>query len=180
MKFDRRRVLAATIGLAVIGSFAGVALGSPPFGIVATDEVPRADLNERARVNSDGIKFKTKARTDVRIQKVTFAPGGRTGWHHHPGFVLVAVQSGQVTVLDSDCNAKTYGPGLPNGSAFTESGDEPLEVRNASNSASATVFATLVVPDGAPFRIEDDPVVCPPEDEDDDGDDDEDEDDDDD
>jgi hypothetical protein len=178
MKLDRRRVLAATIGLAVIGSFAGVALGSPPFGIVATDEVPRADLNERARVNSDGVKFKTKAPTDVRIQKVTFQPGGRTGWHHHPGFVLVAVQSGAVTVLDSDCNSKTYGPGLPNGSAFTESGDEPLEVRNTSG-ASATVFATLVVPDGAPFRIEDDEVACPDEDEDDDGVDDEDEDDDD-
>jgi hypothetical protein len=161
MKLDRRRVLAATIGLAVTGSFAGVALGSPPFGIVATNEVPKADLNERARVNSDGVKFKTKAPTDVRIQKVTFEPGGRTGWHHHPGVVLVAVQSGEVTVLDSDCNGKTYGPGLPNGSAFTESGDEPLEVRNASNSASATVFATLVVPDGAPFRIEDDAVPCP-------------------
>jgi hypothetical protein len=70
------------------------------------------------------------------------------------------VQSGAVTVLDSDCNSKTYGPGLPNGSAFTESGDEALEVQNASNSASATVYATVVVPDGAPFRIEDDAVVC--------------------
>ena len=113
-------------------------------------------------VENDGVEFKTKAPTDVAFQTVTFQPGGRTGWHHHPGFVLVTVQAGEVTVFDADCRAETYGPGTPNGAAFTESGDDPLEVRNTGR-VEATVYAALVAPDANPpvFRVEDDVVTCP-------------------
>ena len=74
---------------------------------------------------------------------------------------LVAVQSGEVTQFDSQCNGTAYGPNSPNGAVFTEYGDEPEEVRNTS-SAPATVYATLVAPDADPavFRIEDDPPPC--------------------
>ena len=106
--------------------------------------------------------MRTEEPTDVRVQKVVFAPGGRTGWHHHPGIVLVAVESGQVTVVDSKCNATTYGPGSPNGSAFTEAGTKPLEVRNLSG-AEATVYATFIAPnaDTDIFRAEDRVRACP-------------------
>jgi quercetin dioxygenase-like cupin family protein len=161
MKLTRRRVLSAALGLTVVGS--GVALASPPSGIVSTNPVAtKADLNRPVNLRSDGIRFNTKGPTDVGFQTVTFDPGGRTGWHHHPGVVIVTVQSGAVTIVDSDCHARTYGPNERRGSAFTESGNEPMEVRNLSG-APATVQAVLIAPDAEPpvFRIEDDVVPCP-------------------
>jgi predicted metal-dependent enzyme (double-stranded beta helix superfamily) len=161
MKRKHGRLLTAAVGVAMVGTFAAVALGSAGFGNVITLLVPKADLNDAVHLNSDRIKFQTKGPTDVRVQAITFAPGSYSGWHHHPGFVLVAVKSGEVTNVDSQCNATTYGPSSPNGSAFVEYGDEAGEVRNTS-SVPATVYVTLVAPDADPpvFRIEDDPPPC--------------------
>jgi predicted metal-dependent enzyme (double-stranded beta helix superfamily) len=161
MKLNRRRVLAATAGVAALGMVAAASFASPGSGIVSTNLVAKADLEQAVHLNSDRIKFQTKGPTDVRVQTLTFAPGAITGWHHHPGFVLVAVESGEVTVFDSDCNAKAYGPSSANGSAFTESGDEPLEVRNMT-AAPARVYATFVAPslDAGVFRLEDEVQPC--------------------
>ena len=161
MKGKHGRLLTAVVAVAVVGTFAAVALGSAGFGRVTTLLVAKADNNETVQLNSDRIKFQTKGPTDVRIRTITFDPGGYSGWNHKPGFALVAVRSGEVTVSDSQCNSKTYGPSSPNGSAFVEYGDEPGEVRNTS-SEPATVYVTLVAPDADPpvFRIEDDPPPC--------------------
>jgi hypothetical protein len=163
LKMHRKhaRLLTAIVGIAVAGTFAAVVLGSPGSGRVTTLLVAKADNNEIVQLNDDRIKFQTKGPTDVRVQTITFAPGGYSGWNHKPGFVIVAVQSGEVTVSDAECNLKAYGPSSPNGAVFIEYGDEPAEVRNMT-SAPATVYATLVAPDADPpvFRIEDDPPPC--------------------
>jgi hypothetical protein len=159
MKPVGSRVAAASLGAAVCGLLAATALASPPSFITVSNPVPKADLNHAVDLNADRIRLRTKAPTDVRVQSVTFAPLGRTGWHHHPGIVVVAVQSGAVTVFDSRCRRKTYGPGQPDGSAFTEVGTAPLEVRNLSTTEPATVYATLIAPnsDQDIFRAEDPP-----------------------
>ena len=91
LKMRRRhaRLLTAIVGVAVVGTLAAVALGSPGFGNVTTLLVAKADFNETVHLNSDRIKFQTKGPTDVRIRTITFAPGGYSGWHHDPGFALV-------------------------------------------------------------------------------------------
>ena len=162
MKRNRRRALAVALGAVVCGMIAAAALASPPSSIVPSNLVAKADLNTPVDLHADRIRLKTKEPTDVRVQKVVFAPGGRTGWHHHPGIVLVAVAAGQVTVVDAKCKATTYGPGSPNGSAFTEVGAEPMEVRNLSGS-EATVYATFIAPDDDMdhFRVEDPVQSCP-------------------
>ena len=136
-------------------------MGSLGSGFTATNLVAKADFDDAVQLNSDRVKLQTKGPTDVRVQTLTFQPGGHTGWHHHPGFVIVAVQSGEVTIFDSHCDSTTYGPGSPYGAAFVESGDEPMEVRNVGGTP-ATVYATFVAPDADPavFRIEDDPAPC--------------------
>jgi hypothetical protein len=161
MNRNRRRLVIAAVGVAMIGTVTAVALGSPGSGRVTTLLVAKADNNETVQLNSDRIKLQTKGPTDVRVQTITFAPGGYSGWNHKPGFVIVAVQSGEVTKFDSQCNGTTYGPNSPNGAVFVEYGDDPEEVRNTS-SAPATVYATQVAPDADPpvFRIEDDPPPC--------------------
>ena len=160
---SKKKWTAATIGVAVIGTLAAaVALGSPGSGVAITTFVT-ANFDHTVQLNSDRVKFQTKGPTDVRIQQLVFGPGGRSGWHHHPGVVIVAVQSGALTLWESDCSSQTYGPGLPNGAVFAEGGDDPGQ---ASSVGGATVYVTFVAPNDGPvtpttFRIEDDPVSCP-------------------
>ncbi len=161
MKLNRTHVLAATVAVAMIGTFAAVALGSPPSGFVGETPLVTANFDNTVHLNSDRVKFQTKDPTDVRVQKVVIDAGGYSGWHHHPGIVIVAVQSGAVTFTHSDCSSKTYSldPNNPNGAVFVEGGDDPGQ---ASSAAGATVIATFVAPATDPpvFRIEDDEQPC--------------------
>ena len=158
MKFNRTYVFAATVGGVAIGVLGPAALGSPPSGFTPTNLV-KADLDQTSHLNNDRVKFQTKDQTDVLVQKIVTDAGGSSGWHHHPGMVIVAIQSGTLTVWDSSCDQKTYGPGLPNGSVFVESGDEPGLV---TSTGGATSYATFVAPTADPpvFRIEDDLQPC--------------------
>ena len=147
---------AAVLASAAMGTMATAAIASPGSGVTATPLVT-ADFDETAHLNSDRVKFQTKDPTDVRIVRLDFAAGSFSGWHHHPGLLIVSVASGSVTLTDSSCNSKTYGPGSPNGAVFTEGGDEPVE---ASSAAGATAFVTTITPDGEPSRVEDDVPAC--------------------
>ena len=169
---SRKKWSVAVAGVAGIGTFAAVALGSLGVGFTPTNLVT-ASIPDKVELNADGIKFRTKGPTDVRVQRIDIAAGGFSGWHHHPGMVIVSVASGAVTFTNSDCSSATYGPGLPAGSAFVESGTDPGQ---ASSVAGATVYATFVAPHASPpvFRIEDaaqpQPCVPPTDDENDSGD----------
>lgn len=153
----RKRVL-ATLGLAVAGAAATVALATPGSGVTTTTFVA-ADFEHSVHFNSDRVKFQTKDPTAVRVQKLVWSAGAYSGWHHHPGVIIVTVQSGSVTVEDSNCSSVTYGPGLPDGAVFVEGGDAPLQVTSASG---ATEYAMQIAPAANPpvFRIEDDPPAC--------------------
>ena len=148
---------------AVIGTVAtAVALGSPGSGNAITTLVT-ANFDQTVHLNSDRVKFQTKDATYVRVQKLVFAPNSRNGWHHHPGMALVTVESGSVTLWQSDCSSKTYGPGLPDGAVFADGGDDPVQ---ATSTTGATIYVVLVAPNDGPvtpatFRIEDDPISCP-------------------
>ena len=156
---SKKKWTAATIGVAVIGTLAAVALGEPGSGVTPTNLVT-ANFDHTVHVNSDRVKFQTKDPTYVRVQKLVFGANSRSGWHHHPGLVLVTVESGSVTLWQSDCSSKTYGPGLPNGAVFAEGGDDPVQ---ATSTSGATVYVTYVAPSADPpvFRIEDDAISCP-------------------
>ena len=162
MKLASKRTAVATVGVVACGVVAAATFASPPTGFTAANLVPEAEIAKRFHVNSDRVKLQTKGPADVRVQRVDIVPGGRSGWHHHPGVVIVAVESGTVTYVDSDCDAISYGAGSPNGSVFVESGDEPHEARNLT-AQPATVYATFVAPDADPgvFRIEDPSSNCP-------------------
>jgi quercetin dioxygenase-like cupin family protein len=94
--------------------------------------------------SGDDVKLHTKGATDVAVQTITSPPGGSSGWHSHPGVVLVAVQAGTVTVYHADCDATQYGAGQ----AFVEVGDHAVLVRNNTTS-NAVLYVTLIVPKGA-------------------------------
>ncbi len=154
------KCMAGFIALATCPLIAAPAIASPGSGISSTI-LGTGDLDTPVNFNHDRIKIQTKDPVDVRVQRLDFAVGAVTGWHHHPGVVIVTVAAGLITTVDHDCKMTTYGPGSPNGSVFVEGHDTPMEARNAAATVS-TVYATYVAPDATPpvFRIEDDAQTC--------------------
>jgi hypothetical protein len=154
----KRKYLLLAVALVVGGTAAALALATTGAGVTTTTFVA-ADFNKTVHMNSDRVKFQTKDPTTVRVQKLVWVAGAYSGWHHHPGVIIVTVQSGSVTVMDSNCNTVTYGPGLPDGAAFVEGGDAPLQVTSESG---AVEYAMQVAPRANPsvFRIEDQPPAC--------------------
>ena len=159
MKLGRRHVVAGTVGVLVLGTIMPGAQASPPSATLKVLTFVTAQLDHPLHLKHDGVALRTKSPTDIRVQSLTFSAGDRTGWHHHPGLVLVAVQAGSVTVWSADCSTTTYGPGLAAGAVFTENSNDPQEVTSA---AGGTVFVTFVVPRAVPpvFRIEDPAKAC--------------------
>ena len=155
---SKRMWIAVTLGVAAIAVTPALALASPGSGVAADPPLVTANFQDTVHVNSDRVKFQTKDATDVRIQRQVFAAGSYSGWHHHPGVLMVAVLEGAVTLTDSACNSVTYGPGEAAGAVFVEGGDEPIQ---ASSVNGATVYVTYGVPDGSPFRVEDPVQSCP-------------------
>ena len=143
--------LALGVGAMAILSAGGttIALANPGSFVTTTILGHRARLSDTVKLNQNRIKFQTKVATDVQVQTLTFLPHGTSGWHFHPGVVIVVVESGHVTTHDANCETRTYGPHQ----SFVESGSAHM-VSNESQTDSAVVFATLVVPVGSPFRIE--------------------------
>ena len=151
---SRKKWSAVLAGVGVFATFVTVALAThTPFNFTTTP-LATGNLVDDVKQNSDRVKFQTKDPTDVRVARIDIAPGGYSGWHHHPGIVIVTVASGSVTFTHSDCTSKTYGPGLPNGAVFVEGGDEPAQ---ASSTTGATNYVTFVAPHANPpvFRIDD-------------------------
>lgn len=154
------RISSAMLAIVAVATTGGAASASPGSGVMA-ETFTTSRLLEDININHDRIKFETKEPTTVRVQRLTFTPGSRTGWHHHPGLVVVAIESGSVTLTESDCQTTTtYGPGSPNGAVFVEGEDHSHE---ASSPGGAVVLVTYVTPGAGStpvFRVEEPVPAC--------------------
>ena len=97
------------------------------------------------------VHVRTKRPSDLAFARVTLQPGGYTGWHTHPGPLLVVVTSGTLTHYDRHCHVHTY----KSGQAFQEHAGRRL-VHMGTNRTSGPVVleVTYVVPAGGPLRDE--------------------------
>ena len=131
---------------------------SPPSGIVI-ENIALGHLKGDNQQNSGEVKFQTKSDVATLVQKLTFSPGAFSGWHHHPGIVIVTIKEGSVQLMHSDCSVHEYGPASEHGSVFIEGEQRVHEARSAGG---AVVYATYVAPDASPpvFRIENDAPMC--------------------
>lgn len=139
----RRAVRGPILALVLIGALAGTALATTASGFTATP-LSHGTLAHSTRVHADGIKLRTHGSVDFVTSQVAIAPLGTSGWHTHPGVVLVTVSAGTVTFYNQHCKATVY----PAGSSFVESGDDPGLARNESATVPAAVYATYIVPVG--------------------------------
>ncbi len=155
----------ATNPSGAMGALLGRGTTSGPF----TYSVPKiVTVTQKVRVKTKSGKFVTRTKRikrtiqspivtcsvatpcDVVQQKLTFQPGGASGWHSHPGVVLVIVTSGTLTRYESDCSKATFAAGqtfielAPDGAGF---------VRNES-STPAEAVQTYINAAGADIRID--------------------------
>ena len=151
-----RYFLTALLAVLALAAVTTTVSASPPSGQTPSNLVI-GRLAGPIEVDADKIQFQTEHATDVAMFTVTYAPGGYSGWHTHPGMVFVVVTSGSV-VRTVRCHApRTYVAGQ----SFVESDSQPAgEVRNASATAAAVLQVTQIVPNGSVRRVEAAPPTC--------------------
>ena len=151
-----RLATAAALGLVLL-VISGVALATAPLGVIAGPVHARGTLDESQIVNSkSGVHVKTKGSTDLVTQQIVIAGGGHTGWHSHPGPVLVTVKRGALRLIyanDESCEGTVYSAG----DSFIDRGDAMVHIaRNQSLLNELELWATYFVPaaPGSAFRLD--------------------------
>lgn len=141
------------LGLTAAGLTASVAVATPGLFVSASTPV-RGTVAEPFKVEIEGVlKLKTKRPIDVVDQTLTLQPGGHTGWHSHPGPVLVVVKSGTFTLYDGDdprCAPHVFNAG----SAFVDSGGGHVHIGRNEGTAAVELSATYLLPVGAGPRTD--------------------------
>ena len=156
----RRGLVAAAIGVGFL-LMVGAALATPGMGILAAPVQARGTLgpNEGPNlvVNSKtGVHLKALGSTNIVTQQIRIAPGGNTGWHSHPGPVLVTVKSGSIQLFYAS-DTSSQGVVYEAGDSFVDRGDENVHIARASPFDGVELWATYFVPGGdpsAPFRLD--------------------------
>lgn len=152
---SRKLALAAIVAAC---SAVAVVAALTPSHLVSGTVLARASFADQT-----DIKFKIKGQSqevinvnnaaETVMQKIVIAPGGNTGWHSHPGPVVVLVASGQMSFYDSEdptCTVRTYSAGQ----AFVDSGQGHVHIARNEGSVPLELYATYFdVPAGGAFRI---------------------------
>ena len=169
-QFKKMLMLPLLIALALV-ALAAPAFATPPEGILSATVHARAtsgfadptDLQFRINVRGPGREvIHVHNAEETVVQQILIAPGGHTGWHSHPGPVVVVIKSGQISFYDGDdptCTARTYAAG----EAFIDSGQGHVHIARNEGTENLELWATYFdVPPGGPLRIDaDSPGNCP-------------------
>jgi quercetin dioxygenase-like cupin family protein len=144
--------VARSLALVAVAAVAG--LGSPtaptPGSGVSTTFLARGTSDE-------GVKLRVKGPTEVAFAEITIEPGGSTGWHTHPGPLVVAVRSGTLTRYLAVCGAETSTAG----DSFVEpAGRRAVHMGVNRGSEPVVLLVSYVVPAGGPLRDEAPEPAC--------------------
>jgi quercetin dioxygenase-like cupin family protein len=153
-----RKLTAMVVALLIAAVSAAPALATPALGGFLSTLLARGTLTTPVNANADGVKLRTHGSIDHAVSKITIPPGGSSGWHRHPGVVLVTVQTGTLARYDSHCNRDEFSAGQ----SFWEAGLQPLVVRNETHSEVIN-YVTFIAPTGSALRIDTPNPGCPVE-----------------
>jgi quercetin dioxygenase-like cupin family protein len=106
----------------------------------------------QSKADGYDVELKSHDNTDIVVANIVVTPGGTSGWHSHPGPVLVVVKTGTLTIYHGDDPSCSPTP-HPAGTSFVEEGGMVHIARN-EGAVDATTTATYFVPAGAPQRID--------------------------
>jgi quercetin dioxygenase-like cupin family protein len=149
---------AALIGLVTTGLVASaVAVASADAGSGFTSVL----IGRGQSDHSFGIQ--QRKGNDVVTAQNTVTPGGFSGWHSHPGIVVLVIQSGQLTLYSEPvgggaCSVHTYTAGQ----VFLEHPEDQQNAVNTGDVPAVLAVTFFNVPHGGSNRIErTDPGDCP-------------------
>ncbi len=154
---SRGAVLAVGIALTAAVTAATMISLDGPTAAAATAAAPAAPAAEpiitplAAALIPGPIDIDRKGRSNVVTVRIDFKPGDSTGWHAHPGPVLVQVVSGAVTLRHAT-HGRCVSDVVRAGHGFFET---PGAVHIADNRgpAAAVLYATFVLKPGAPPEV---------------------------
>jgi quercetin dioxygenase-like cupin family protein len=152
-------ILGVLAALCAVVLFATVTRATPPAGVISNVMLAQGatvmPLAEMIGVgDSWTVHLEDKGQSEFYFQDLVVGPQGRTGWHTHPGLLLITVKEGVVDWYDKDCTKRTYG----SGQSFTE-GAEPHNVLNPG-SGNAHLLIAYIVKKGEPRRGESEQPKC--------------------
>ena len=152
-------IVASSVGIA--GVVAGIALATPSLGVlynnILTTGSANRDIHAHAHVAVPGTEegfsaeLETEGPSNFIVQDVIFGPGGTTGWHTHPGILMLSLTADSASVdwYDAHCNKHVYNAG----DSWTE-GTTVHDVVNSSTSVNAHFVVTYVVAKGQNKRTD--------------------------
>jgi len=155
------------IGVLTTGALVGgIALATPQVGLLAstvlvTGTINR-DVNAHAHVALAGseegfsAQVETEGAANFLVLDAKYAQGGTTGWHNHPGVLLLslAADSGPIDWYDSKCQKHVYQAG----DSWTE-GTSLHDVVFPS-ALGAHFVITYILPKGVGRRADQSPPDC--------------------
>jgi quercetin dioxygenase-like cupin family protein len=140
-------IAAGTVILATVGK------ATEPAGVVSNVELAKgrtiSALKERIKVGAEWtVSLEDNGQSEMYFQDLIVGPGGYTGWHSHPGLLLITMKEGSIDFYNKDCVKTIYTAGQ----SFTE-GAEPHAVVN-TGSVNARLLVAYIIKSGEPRRIE--------------------------
>jgi hypothetical protein len=148
----KKQVLA--IGVLVLLAAAALSLASPPVGVTPTLLGRGTYESFKLRTPPEALvdlKLEAKNPLDVVVRTHDYAIGSSTGWHTHPGPVLITVIQGEVTFYDYD--DPTCTPTVVSaGQGYVDTGHGHIG-RNESGQPAKDV-TVIFAPVALPFRDE--------------------------
>ncbi|MET9517240.1 cupin domain-containing protein [Streptomyces sp. NPDC002994] len=133
------------------------ALGMVPSAALATPGSGVSGTVLATGTSAGTMKVKAKGVTDVVVRTITIAPGGSTGWHHHPGQLIAVVQKGTLSRTLDDCSVET----TTAGQSFIEpSGAKHRHIGRNLGSEPVVLYVTYMLPAGSPLSVDADAPAC--------------------
>ena len=158
--FTNRITRAGTLAVDALSLSIGVVGATSGSGAVGTI-LARGTLDAGQNIHTPDLKFKTRDAVDVVTQTITITPGGHTGWHSHPGPVIVTIRLGTMTFYDADdpsCAPVTYAAG----DTFIDRGGGHVHIARNEGATDLVFYATYLLPVGAGLRTDAPaPGTCP-------------------
>jgi quercetin dioxygenase-like cupin family protein len=152
-----KRLTIMGVGMAVLAlaAFVAVTKASPPSGVTAT--VLSRGTFPSFNVRSDPLgpiadfRAHSSEPIDIVVRRHDYAPGSSTGWHQHPGPILITVVQGQLTYYEYDDPTCTPHV-ITAGHGFVDTGDGHI-VRNETDQPAEDI-SVITAPVGGAFRTE--------------------------
>lgn len=162
-KYHQNFGIAVRLAGALLAIGAGLLLftvtqATPPARIVSNVMLAQgatvSPLAETIAVGDWTVHLEDKGQSELYFQDLVLGPQGRSGWHTHPGLLLITVKEGSVDWYDKDCHKRTYEAGQ----SFTESA-EPHNVLN-SGTREVHLLIAYIVKKGEARRAESPQPKC--------------------